>query len=72
MCVWWIDVMFVLGGPRQGGGGGDVETARDEMKRFDGRYRCSFVFSLPYFLVLRRRLIVVARTRMFCCLDADC
>ena len=55
--------MFVLGGPRQGGGGGDVETARDEMKRFDGRCRCSFVFSPPYF-------ICVAQTLGQCCPNA--
>ena len=61
MCVWWIGVMLVLGGPRQGGGGGDVETAREEMRPFDGH--CSFVFS-RVLLLLRRRLIVVARTRM--------
>ena len=34
-------MMVFLGGPRQGGGGADVETAREEMRLFRGR--CSFV-----------------------------
>ena len=60
--------MFILGGPRQGGGGGDVETARVVMRLFRGR--CPFV-RRHILLVLRRRLINVARTRMLRCLDAD-
>ena len=52
-------MVFVLGGPRQGGGGGDVETARVEMRRFGKR--CPFVFPLlPYF-------ISVAQTLDQCC-----
>ena len=48
-------VMFILGGPRQGGGGGDVETARVEMRRFGKR--CPFVFPLlPYFISVAQTL----------------
>ena len=53
-------VMFILGGPRQGGGGGDVETARVVMRLFRGR--CAF-FSPPYF-------ICVAQTLGQCCPNA--
>ena len=60
-------MVFVLGGPRQGGEGGDVETARVVMRLFRGR--CPF-FRRHILFVLRRRLVNVARTRMRC-LDAD-
>ena len=61
-------MVFVLGGPHQGGGGGDVEAAREEMRLIGGR--CSFCLRAAIFYYCCADSFDVDRTRMLCCLDA--